>query len=46
MTHIRKTLISLCVAATSLGALAQNADEHKDRHHRGTRDACPVRRGL
>ncbi|MYZ51434.1 hypothetical protein F5985_04610 [Malikia spinosa] len=32
MTHIRKTLISLCVAATSLGALAQNADEHKDHH--------------
>ena len=32
MTNVRKTLIGLCVAATSLGALAQNADEHKDHH--------------
>lgn len=38
MTDIRKTLISLCVAATSLGALAQSADEHKDHH---PADAAP-----
>jgi hypothetical protein len=32
MTDIRKTLIGLCVAATSLGALAQTTDEHKEHH--------------
>lgn len=32
MTDIRKTLIGLCVAATSLGAMAQTADEHKAHH--------------
>jgi hypothetical protein len=32
MTDIRNTLIGLCVAATSLGALAQTAEEHKDHH--------------
>lgn len=32
MTNLRKTLIGMCVAAASLGAMAQAADEHKDHH--------------
>ena len=36
MTHIRNSLIGLCVAAVSMGAVAQNADEHKDHHPAGT----------
>ncbi|HEX5785247.1 MAG TPA: hypothetical protein VFY35_11000, partial [Burkholderiaceae bacterium] len=32
MTDIRNTLIGLCMAATSLGAWAQTADEHKEHH--------------
>jgi hypothetical protein len=32
MAHLRNTLASLCMAAASLGALAQNADEHKVHH--------------
>ena len=35
MTNIRKSLIGLCVAAVALGALAQNADEHKEHHPAG-----------
>jgi len=30
MVHIRHTLIGLCVAAASVGVLAQGSDEHKD----------------
>lgn len=30
MVHIRHTLIGLCVAAVSVGVLAQGSDEHKD----------------
>ena len=36
MTHIRNSLIGLCVAAAAMSALAQNADEHKDHHPAGT----------
>lgn len=36
MTHIRNSLIGLCVAAASMGSFAQNADEHKDHHPAGT----------
>ena len=32
MVHIRHTLIGLCVAAASVGVLAQGADGHKDHH--------------
>ena len=32
MIHIRHALIGLCVAATSVGVLAQGSDEHKDHH--------------
>ncbi len=35
MGNIRKTLVGLCVVGLSLGALAQNADEHKDHHPAG-----------
>lgn len=35
MTHIRNSLIGLCVAAASMGSFAQNADEHKDHHPAG-----------
>jgi hypothetical protein len=35
MTHIRNSLIGLCVAATAMSALAQSADEHKDHHPAG-----------
>ena len=37
MNSNRKYLIGLCVATLSLGALAQNADEHKDHHPAGTK---------
>jgi hypothetical protein len=36
MTHIRNSLIGLCVAAAAMSGLAQNADEHKDHHPAGT----------
>lgn len=36
MSHIHNTLIGLCVTAVSLGAYAQNADEHKDHHPAST----------
>ena len=39
MTNIRKTLSGLCVAATSLGALAQNAAEHEQHHPQGAATA-------
>jgi len=32
MIHIRHSLIGLCIAATSVGALAQGADEHSAHH--------------
>jgi hypothetical protein len=32
MKQIRNTLIGLCVAAATLGAAAQGADEHKEHH--------------
>ncbi|ABM42859.1 conserved hypothetical protein [Acidovorax sp. JS42] len=32
MIHIRHSLIGLCIAAASVGALAQGTDEHKDHH--------------
>ena len=32
MVHIRHTLIGLCVAAASVGVLAQGSDGHKDHH--------------
>jgi len=32
MVHIRHALIGLCVAAASVGVLAQGSDEHKDHH--------------
>ena len=30
MVHIRHALIGLCIAAASVGVLAQGSDEHKD----------------
>jgi len=36
MTTIRNSLIGLCIAAASLGASAQSADEHKAHHPGGT----------
>jgi len=36
MTIILKALIGLCLATTSMGGLAQNADEYKDQHLTGT----------
>lgn len=35
MNHIRNSLIGLCVATFSLGALAQSTDEHKGHHPAG-----------
>jgi hypothetical protein len=32
MSNIRNVLIGLCMAATSLGAMAQNTDEHSAHH--------------
>ncbi len=32
MIHIRHSLISLCIAAASVGVLAQGTDEHNDHH--------------
>ena len=32
MIHIRHSLIGFCVAAASMGVLAQGSDEHKDHH--------------
>ena len=32
MIHIRNTLIGICVATASLGALAQGTEEHKEHH--------------
>lgn len=36
MTKNRNSLIGLCIAAASMGAFAQNSDEHKDHHPAGT----------
>jgi hypothetical protein len=36
MTRLRKILLGMCVAAASLGAMAQAADEHKDHHPAGS----------
>ena len=35
MTNIRNSLIGFCVAAASIGTLAQTSDEHKDHHPAG-----------
>lgn len=32
MTYIRQTLLTLCITVASLGALAQNPEEHKTHH--------------
>lgn len=45
MTHIRKTLIGLCVATASMGAFAQTAQEHQAHHPAGAASAAvPVKK--
>jgi|LauGreDrversion4_2_1035121.scaffolds.fasta_scaffold131735_2 hypothetical protein len=36
MTNIHNILIGFCVAAASIGTLAQTSDEHKNHHPTGT----------
>ena len=36
MTYIRQTLLALCITVASLGALAQNPEEHKTHHPENT----------
>ena len=36
MTYIRQTLLTLCITVASLGALAQNPEEHKTHHPENT----------
>ena len=42
MVHIRHALIGLCIAAASVGVLAQGSDEHKDHHPAASKAPAPA----